>query len=77
MEAEPSLVTALAWPRHKAIEGCLGISIDTLLIGCVDGSVAMIQAIDSTTFHQSALTHCCRANGMPAILCMSFLFRFF
>lgn len=64
LDVQPHLVTALAWPRHKGVvEGCMGLSTDALLVGRLDGSLAVIEALDYATFRRKELSHCSRQNG--------------
>jgi len=64
LDVHPHWITALAWPQNKGlIEGCLGLTVDSLLIGRVDGSVAVIEVFDSSTFCRKELQHCSRAGG--------------
>lgn len=64
LDVQPHWVTALAWPQSKGlIEGCLGLTVDSLLVGRVDGSVAVIEVFDSSTFCRKELEHCSRAGG--------------
>jgi len=64
LDVQSHWVTALAWPHSKGlIEGCLGLTIDSLLVGRVDGSVAVIEVFDSSTFCRKELQHCSRTGG--------------
>ena len=45
------------------MEGCMGLTTDTLLVGRLDGSVAMIDIVDSSSFRRSELQHCSRKDG--------------
>ena len=63
LDVQPHWVTALAWPQNKVIGGSLGLSIDSLLIGRLDGSLALITVIDSSTFRRVELEHCGRKDG--------------
>ena len=64
LDVQPHWVTALAWPQSKGlIEGCLGLTTDSLLVGRVDGSVAVIEVFDSSTFCRRELQHCSRTGG--------------
>ena len=64
LDVQPHWVTALAFPQHKGLmEGCMGITTDTLLVGRLDGSVAMIDVIDSSSFRRSEIQHCSRTGG--------------
>jgi len=64
LDVQPHWVTALAWPQSKGLmEGCLGLSVDCLLVGHVDGSIAVVEVFDSSTFCRKELQHCSRAGG--------------
>ncbi|PVD19395.1 hypothetical protein C0Q70_19883 [Pomacea canaliculata] len=63
LDVQPHWVTALAWPLSRCgLEGRLGLCVETLLVGRLDGSLAAIDVIDSSTFRRSELTHCYRLN---------------
>jgi hypothetical protein len=71
---QPHRVTALAWPQSKGlVEGCLGLSVDSLLVGRQDGSIGVIEAIDSSTYCHKELRHCSRNGGYM----LYFLFQYF
>lgn len=64
MDVQPHWVTALAFAQHKGLmEGCLGVSTDTLLVGRLDGSVALIDVVDTSSFRRIELQHCSRTEG--------------
>ena len=65
LDIQQQWVTALAWPQSRGIEGRLGLSMDTLLVGRHDGSLATIDVVDSSTFRCKELAHCYR-NGAYA-----------
>ena len=57
-------VTALSWPGSKGMfEGRIGLVGDTLLVGRLDGTLAMVDMVDSSTFRCFELEHCRRRNG--------------
>ena len=61
---QPHLVSALAWPQNKGIvNGQLGIAMDTLLVGRIDGSVDRIDVIDNASYQRRRLQHCSRNEG--------------
>jgi len=75
LDVQPHWVTALAWPQSKGlIEGCLGLTIDSLLVGRVDGSVGVIEVFDSSTFCRKELQHCSRPGGTVVVLTCCSLF---
>ena len=57
-------MTALTWPQCKGVfGGCLGLSTDRLLVGRIDGSVAFVDILDSSTYRRQELEHCYRPDG--------------
>ncbi|XP_033110674.1 probable E3 ubiquitin-protein ligase HERC1 [Anneissia japonica] len=65
-----NIVTAVTWPQEKnLIEGRVGMCTDTLLVGRLDGSVAVIEVIDHSTFHRTELEQCYRDN--VAVCCLA------
>lgn len=72
MDVQPHWVTALAWPQHKGvIGGCLGLTTDSLLVGRLDGSLACIDILDTSSFRRQELEQCYRRNGMSIIIVSS------
>ncbi|KAH9513367.1 putative E3 ubiquitin-protein ligase herc1 [Bulinus truncatus] len=56
-------VTALTWPGSKGMfEGRVGLIGDSLLVGRHDGTVGLIDMIDSSTYISFELEHCKRRN---------------
>jgi len=69
LDVQPHWVTALAWPQHKGvIGGCLGLTTDSLLVGRLDGSLACIDILDTSSFRRQELEQCYRRNGMSIII---------
>nr|CAB3252556.1 probable E3 ubiquitin-protein ligase HERC1 [Phallusia mammillata] len=63
-DPQPHLVTAMTWPQQRGVvEGMPGTGIDSLLIGRGNGTVAILDAFDASTFHRSEL-HCCSRPGV-------------
>ncbi|XP_052100156.1 probable E3 ubiquitin-protein ligase HERC1 isoform X2 [Mytilus californianus] len=63
LDVQPHWVTALAWPQHKGvIGGCLGLTTDSLLVGRLDGSLAYIDILDTSSFRRQELEQCYRRN---------------
>nr|XP_022329995.1 probable E3 ubiquitin-protein ligase HERC1 isoform X2 [Crassostrea virginica] len=63
MDMQPHFVSVLTWPEHKGmVGGCLGLTMDSLLIGRLDGSLAYIDVFDSSSFKRHELEHCYREN---------------
>lgn len=64
MDIQPHIVTCLAWPQNKSLmDGRMGLTVDTLLVGRLDGSIGLIQVIDPTTFIRKELENCYRKDG--------------
>ncbi len=64
LDVQSSWVTALAFPQNKGLmDGCMGLSTDSLLIGRIDGSLGLVEIIDSSTYHRKELEHCYRKDG--------------
>jgi len=65
LDTQSHWVSALSWPTHKSmVGGCLGMTSDTLLVGCIDGSVAALEILGGTSFKKNELDYCKRENGM-------------
>lgn len=61
---QPQWVTALSWPGTKGMfEGRVGLVGDSLLVGRLDGTVGLIDMVDSSTYLNFELEHCKRRNG--------------
>ncbi|GFO36542.1 HECT and rld domain-containing e3 ubiquitin protein ligase family member 1, partial [Plakobranchus ocellatus] len=59
----PQWVTALAWPGSKGMfEGRMGLVGDCLLVGRLDGTLGVIDMIDTQTYRSFDLDHCRRRN---------------
>ncbi|RUS81199.1 hypothetical protein EGW08_011064, partial [Elysia chlorotica] len=60
---QPQWVTALVWPASKGMfEGRLGLVGDCLLVGRLDGTIGVIDMIDTQTYRSFDLDHCRRRN---------------
>ena len=76
LDIQPHWVTALTWPQCKGVfGGCLGLSTDRLLVGRIDGSVAFVDILDSSTYRRQELEHCYRPDGKSVINHMSRVMR--
>ncbi|ESP05641.1 hypothetical protein LOTGIDRAFT_181433 [Lottia gigantea] len=63
LEIQSEWVTALAWPQTRGLfEGRLGLPVDCILVGSLDGKVALIDVVDSCSFYRKELEHCYRYN---------------
>ena len=74
---QPQWVTALVWPGSKGMfEGRMGLVGDCLLVGRLDGTIGVIDMIDTQTYRTFELDHCRRRNGefiLPVSSFVSFL----
>lgn len=60
---QPHWVSALAWPREEAETLWCGEPKDLLLVGRMDGSLGLIEVLDSCTMQRTELEHCYRKDG--------------
>ncbi|XP_078688080.1 putative E3 ubiquitin-protein ligase HERC1 isoform X3 [Branchiostoma floridae x Branchiostoma belcheri] len=61
LDLQPCWVTAITWPQNKGLLDGRGLSgTDMLLIGRLDGSLALVEVLDSSTFNRVELEHCYR-----------------
>ncbi|KAI8478441.1 putative E3 ubiquitin-protein ligase herc1, partial [Branchiostoma belcheri] len=64
LDLQPCWVTAITWPQNKGLLDGRGLSgTDMLLIGRLDGSLALVEVLDSSTFNRVELEHCYRKEG--------------
>lgn len=69
---QPHWVSALAWPEKEAESLWCGEPKDILLVGRMDGSVGLIEVLDSSSMHRTELEHCCRKDGKSCFRTFSF-----
>uniref|UniRef100_A0A3Q1FHN5 Uncharacterized protein n=1 Tax=Acanthochromis polyacanthus TaxID=80966 RepID=A0A3Q1FHN5_9TELE len=62
LDVQPHWVSALAWPEEEAESLWCGEPKDMLLVGRMDGSLGLIEVLDSSTFHRTELEHCYRKD---------------
>lgn len=60
---QPHWVSALAWPREEAETLWCGEPKDLLLVGRMDGSLGLIEVLDSCSMQRTELEHCYRKDG--------------
>lgn len=60
---QPHWVSALAWPEEEAETLWCGEPKDLLLVGRMDGSLGLIEVLDSTSMQRTELEHCYRKDG--------------
>lgn len=64
MDVQPHWVSALAWPKEEAESLWCGEPKDMLLVGRMDGSLGLIEVLDTSSMHRTELEHCYRKDGM-------------
>ncbi|CAG5849679.1 unnamed protein product [Menidia menidia] len=62
LDVQPHWVSALAWPEEEAESLWCGEPKDMLLVGRMDGSLGLLEVLDSSNMHRSELEHCCRKD---------------
>lgn len=60
---QPHWVSTLAWPEEEAETLWCGEPKDLLLVGRMDGSLGLIEVLDSTSMQRTELEHCYRKDG--------------
>uniref|UniRef100_A0A0L8HTX3 HECT-type E3 ubiquitin transferase n=1 Tax=Octopus bimaculoides TaxID=37653 RepID=A0A0L8HTX3_OCTBM len=61
VDVNPNLITAMTWPQSKGVaDGIHKNSVDTLLIGRVNGSIAVVDIHGDNSFCRLELEHCYR-----------------
>lgn len=53
----------MAWPREEAETLWCGEPKDLLLVGRMDGSLGLIEVLDSCSMQRTELEHCYRKDG--------------
>ncbi|KAG7482607.1 putative E3 ubiquitin-protein ligase HERC1 isoform X5 [Solea senegalensis] len=61
LDVQPHWVSALAWPKEEESLWC-GEPKDMLLVGRMDGSLGLIEVLDTATMHRTELEHCYRKD---------------
>ncbi|XP_078388638.1 putative E3 ubiquitin-protein ligase HERC1 isoform X9 [Cetorhinus maximus] len=62
LDIQPHWVSALAWPEEGPIASWAGDTLEVLLVGRLDGSLGLIEVVDSSTMHRLELEHCYRKD---------------
>ncbi|XP_029281086.1 probable E3 ubiquitin-protein ligase HERC1 [Cottoperca gobio] len=62
LDVQPHWVSALAWPKEDAESLWCGEPKDMLLVGRMDGSLGLIEVLDTSTMHRTELEHCYRKD---------------
>ncbi|TUG88269.1 putative E3 ubiquitin-protein ligase HERC1 [Bagarius yarrelli] len=62
LDLQPHWVSSLVWPENEA--GCLwaGESRELLLVGRIDGSLGLLEILDSSNIQRTELLHCYRKD---------------
>ncbi|XP_021370838.1 probable E3 ubiquitin-protein ligase HERC1 isoform X1 [Mizuhopecten yessoensis] len=69
LDVQDHWVSALAWPSHKSmVGGCLGMTTDILLVGRLDGSLAVLEILGGSSFNRKELEHCSRNSVAVTLL---------
>lgn len=63
LDVQPHWVSALAWPREEVETLWCGEPKDLLLVGRMDGSLGLIEVLDSCSMQRTELEHCYRKDG--------------
>ncbi|XP_068597946.1 probable E3 ubiquitin-protein ligase HERC1 [Brachionichthys hirsutus] len=62
LDVQPHWVSALAWPKEEAESLWYGEPKDLLLVGRMDGSLGLIEVLDTASIHRTELEHCYRKD---------------
>uniref|UniRef100_A0A3Q3SK21 HECT-type E3 ubiquitin transferase n=1 Tax=Mastacembelus armatus TaxID=205130 RepID=A0A3Q3SK21_9TELE len=62
LDVQPHWVSALAWPEEEAESLWCGEPKDMLLVGRMDGSLGLIEVLDTATMQRTELEHCYRKD---------------
>ncbi|XP_069758992.1 probable E3 ubiquitin-protein ligase HERC1 isoform X8 [Narcine bancroftii] len=62
LDVQPHWVSALAWPEEGPVASWAGDTLEVLLVGRKDGSLGLIEVVDSSTMHRLELEHCYRKD---------------
>ncbi|XP_055518701.1 probable E3 ubiquitin-protein ligase HERC1 isoform X3 [Leucoraja erinacea] len=62
LDVQPHWVSALAWPEEGPVASWAGDTLEVLLVGRMDGSLGLIEVVDSCTMHRVELEHCYRKD---------------
>ncbi|KAG8440199.1 hypothetical protein GDO86_006116 [Hymenochirus boettgeri] len=69
VDAQPHWVSALAWPEENPAAIWNIDAPESLLVGRVDGSLALVEVTDASTMKREELEHCYRKEG--AVTCIA------
>ena len=64
LDIHPHKITCITWPasRGSFMESHVG-TMDVLLVGRVNGTLAVVEVFDKSTFNRVELEHCTRERG--------------
>ncbi|XP_068434962.1 probable E3 ubiquitin-protein ligase HERC1 isoform X7 [Clinocottus analis] len=62
LDVQPHWVSALAWPEEEVESLWCGEPKDLLLVGRMDGSLGLIEVLDSSSMQRTELEHCYRKD---------------
>ncbi|KAM6980533.1 putative E3 ubiquitin-protein ligase HERC1 [Aplochiton taeniatus] len=62
VDSQPHWVSALAWPEGEPVSLWCGEPRDVLLVGRMDGSLGLIEVLETSTMQRTELEHCYRKD---------------
>ncbi|XP_029961368.1 LOW QUALITY PROTEIN: probable E3 ubiquitin-protein ligase HERC1 [Salarias fasciatus] len=62
VDLQPHWVSCLSWPEDEAESLWCGEPRDVLLVGRMDGSLGLLEVLDSSVLHRTELEHCYRKD---------------
>ncbi|XP_042200055.1 probable E3 ubiquitin-protein ligase HERC1 [Callorhinchus milii] len=62
LDLQPHWVSALAWPEEGPVACWAGDTLEVLLVGRMNGSLGLIEVVNSSTMHRIELEHCYRMD---------------
>ena len=64
VKVRSSVVSAMCFPIDKGfMDGHLGLSMEVMIVGHLDGSVCRVEILDSTTYNIQTVEKASRQNG--------------
>lgn len=67
-------MSALAWPEEEAESLWCGEPKDMLLVGRMDGSLGLIEVLDTSSMQRTELEHCYRKDGTVVLVKVIFFY---
>lgn len=63
LDVQPHWVSSLAWPENDPGGSCAEESLHVLLVGRIDGTLALLEVLDASNMQRTELQHCYRKDG--------------